>query len=69
MSERLLRSNVQRCMGKLLLNTRRGQDIERFRAFKQRANQSSDPERDAPESGGRVGGYNMFWFDIVAILR
>jgi len=49
---------------KLLLTKVEAQAMaERFRAFKQRANQSSDPERDAPEAGGKVGGYNMFWFD------
>lgn len=36
---------------------------DRFRAFKEQANQVSDPERDAPKAGGRVGGYNMFWLD------
>ena len=28
-------------------------------AYNQRANQDSDPERRAPKSGGRVGGYNL----------
>ena len=32
-------------------------------AYNQRANQDSDPERRAPKSGGRVGGYNYFWLD------
>ena len=36
---------------------------ERFRKFQQQANQSSDPNRSAPEAGARVGGYNMFWLD------
>lgn len=27
------------------------------------ASQSSDPDRAPPEKGGRVGGYNAFWFD------
>ena len=35
----------------------------RSAAFVERANETSDPDRDAPEAGGRVGGYNMFWID------
>ncbi|MEM7097901.1 MAG: hypothetical protein AAF541_06530 [Pseudomonadota bacterium] len=28
-----------------------------------RAGAQSDPNRSAPQKGGRVGGYNAFWFD------
>lgn len=35
----------------------------RFRDYLEYANRSSDPSRDAPEAGGQVGGYNMFWMD------
>lgn len=49
---------------KLLLSKAEAEILEeRFRKFQQRANQSSDPNRSAPEAGARVGGYNMFWLD------
>ncbi|MEM1246449.1 MAG: hypothetical protein AAGK22_08755 [Acidobacteriota bacterium] len=32
-------------------------------AFVARRSEASDPSRDAPEAGGRIGGYNMFWID------
>ena len=49
----------------LFLTPDEAKGIEKqFAARLQRANASSDPERTAPESGGRVGGYNMFWLDI-----
>ncbi|MEC8755787.1 MAG: hypothetical protein VXX72_09175, partial [Pseudomonadota bacterium] len=49
---------------KLLLSKAEAETLEeRFREFQQQANQSSDPNRSAPEAGARVGGYNMFWLD------
>ena len=49
---------------KLLLSKAEAQALEaRFRDYQQQANQSSDPDREAPKAGARVGGYNMFWFD------
>ena len=49
---------------KLLLSKAEAETLEeRFREFQQRANQSSDPNRSAPEAGARVGGYNMLWLD------
>ena len=35
-----------------------------FAARVRRANADSDPNRSAPESGGKIGGYNMFWLDV-----
>ena len=35
-----------------------------FAARVRRATADSDPNRSAPESGGRIGGYNMFWLDV-----
>ena len=50
---------------KLFLTPEEAKVIEtQFAARVQRANASSDPNRSAPESGGKVGGYNMFWLDI-----
>lgn len=36
---------------------------ERAAALVARLSEASDPSRDAPEAGGRIGGYNMFWID------
>ena len=37
---------------------------EQFAARIAAASRSSDPNRVAPEKGGRVGGYNAFWFEF-----
>ncbi len=48
----------------LFLSESEARNLEnRSRAFVEQANETSDPDRDAPEAGGRVGGYNMFWID------
>lgn len=48
----------------LFLTPQEGEAIaNRAQAFNDRANAASDPSRDAPTKGARVGGYNMFWID------
>jgi len=50
---------------KLFLTPEEANAIEtQFAARVRRANADSDPNRSAPESGGRIGGYNMFWLDV-----
>jgi len=36
---------------------------DRFQQYSRQASKSSDPNRDAPPEGGKVGGYNAFWID------
>jgi hypothetical protein len=49
---------------KLFITPEEAQKIERDRAAAvAKADEASDPNRDAPPVGGRVGGYNSFWLD------
>ena len=48
----------------LTLTPQAAKELEaRFAKRLQAANSTSDPNRVAPEKGGRVGGYNAFWID------
>ncbi len=48
----------------LYLSEEQAQEIEqRETQLRARLGASSDPDRAAPEAGGRIGGYNYFWLD------
>ncbi|MEX2468162.1 MAG: hypothetical protein WD396_00260 [Pseudohongiellaceae bacterium] len=55
---------AERYAGRLVLSEEEALRIEaRVQAMYQAADQPSDPDRDAPDAGRGVGGYNTFWMD------
>lgn len=55
---------AERFAGKLVITEEEALQIEaRVRARNEASNQPSDPNREAPNAGSGVGGYNTFWMD------
>ncbi|MDT8429232.1 MAG: hypothetical protein RQ757_10745 [Pseudomonadales bacterium] len=55
---------AERFGGKLVITADEAAIIEsRVAARNAASNQPSDPNREAPEAGNNVGGYNTFWMD------
>ena len=55
---------AERFRGQLVISEEEAILIEaRVRARNEASNQPSDPDREAPDVGRNVGGYNTFWMD------
>jgi len=55
---------ADRFQGKLVLTEQEANSInEAYKVAIDATNDPSDPNRDAPDSGVNVGGYNTFWMD------
>jgi len=55
---------ADRFQGKLVLTEQEANSInEAYKVVIDATNDPSDPNRDAPDSGVNVGGYNTFWMD------
>ena len=63
-------TRADRFEGKLVITEEEALRIEQFaeQLFYASSNNPSDPDREAPEAGQNVGGYNTFWMDPGARL-